>query len=90
MLSWGLSPRGALKVGFAAETGGDVVSEAARKCCEKKLEFVVANDVTEPGAGFGVATNKVAFVFPDGRIERLPLMSKRAVARRVVATAERL
>ena len=71
-------------VGFAAETG-DVLPEAARKCREKKLSFIVANDVTEPGAGFGVATNKVALVFPDGRIERLPLMSKRAVARRIVA-----
>ena len=73
-----------VKVGFAAETGGDVVAEARRKCREKGLAFVVANDVTEKGAGFGTDTNRVAFVFPDGRVERLPLMSKRAVARRIV------
>ena len=73
-----------LKVGFAAETG-DPVAEAVRKCHEKNLAFVVANDVTAPGAGFGVDTNKSAFVFPDGRVERLPLMTKRALARRIVA-----
>ena len=74
-------------VGFAAETG-DAVAEAGRKCREKKLSLIVANDVTAPGAGFGVDTNRVAFVFPDGTAERLPLMTKRAVARRVVAAAE--
>ena len=82
--------KGRLKlVGFAAETG-DVTAEAARKCREKRLSFIVANDVTLPGAGFGVDTNKVAFVYPDGRVLSLPLMSKRAVARRIVAEAERL
>ena len=72
------------KVGFAAETG-DPVAEAARKCREKGLAFIVANDVTAPGAGFGVDTNKVAFVFPDGHVERLSLMTKRTLARRIVA-----
>ena len=72
-------------VGFAAETG-DAVSEAVRKCREKRLSFIVANNVTEPGAGFGADTNKVALVYPDGRVKRLPLMSKRSVARRIVAT----
>lgn len=74
-------------VGFAAETG-DAVSEAARKCREKGLAFVVANDVTEKGSGFGTDTNRVAFVFPDGTVERLPLMSKRRVAARIVRQAE--
>lgn len=74
-------------VGFAAETG-DAVSEAARKCREKKLSFIVANDVTEPGAGFGVDTNKVSFVFPDGRVESFPLMAKTSVARRIVSEIE--
>ena len=74
-------------VGFAAETG-DAVAEAARKCREKGLAFVVANDVTEKGSGFGTDTNRVAFVFPDGAAERLPLMSKRRVAARIVRKAE--
>lgn len=71
------------RIGFAAETGNALV-EASRKCCEKKLEFIVANDVSEEGAGFAGDTNKVHFVFPDGRIRTLPLMKKAAVARRIV------
>ena len=76
-----------LLVGFAAETG-DAVAEASRKCREKKLAFIVANDVTAPGAGFGTDTNRVAFVFPGGRAEHLPLMTKRAIARRIVRRFE--
>jgi len=75
-----------VRVGFAAETG-DPASEAVRKCREKGLDMVVANDVSLPGSGFGTRTNKVDFVFPDGRVEHLPLMSKAAVARRIVALA---
>ena len=66
-------------VGFAAETN-DVLAEAARKCREKGLAFIVANDVTERGSGFGTETNRVTFVFPDGTQKRFPLMSKRRVA----------
>ena len=66
-------------VGFAAETN-DVLAEAARKCREKGLAFIVANDVTERGSGFGTETNRVTFVFPDGTQKRFPLMTKRRVA----------
>ncbi len=78
-----------LLVGFAAETN-DVLAEAARKCREKGLAFIVANDVTEAGSGFGTATNRVTFVYPDGRQEKHPLMSKRRVAAALVRTVERL
>ena len=74
-------------IGFAAETG-EPTAEAARKCREKGLDLVVANDVTAAGSGFGTATNRVAFVWPDGRIDRLPLLPKIAVARRIIAAAE--
>ena len=70
-------------VGFAAETN-DVLKEAARKCREKGLEFIVANDVTQKGCGFGTDTNRVAFVFPDGRQRKFPLMTKRMVAKRIL------
>ena len=79
---------GVRKVGFAAETD-DVLAEAARKCREKKLEMIVANDVGEKGCGFGTDTNRVAFVRPDGSVERLPLMSKLAVAGRIVRAIEK-
>lgn len=76
-------------VGFAAETG-DPTAEASRKCREKGLDFVVANDVTAAGSGFGVKTNRVSFVWPDGRIDRHPIMSKVSVARRIVRAVERI
>ena len=76
-------------VGFAAETD-HVLDEAARKCREKGLEFIVANDVTMKGCGFGTDTNKVTFVFPDGTQRKFPLMTKRMVAKRILDEVSRL
>ena len=76
-------------IGFAAETD-DVLAEAARKCREKGLSFIVANDVTEKGCGFGTDTNRVTFVFPDGTLRRFPLMTKRLVAKRILDEVSRL
>jgi phosphopantothenoylcysteine decarboxylase/phosphopantothenate--cysteine ligase len=67
-----------LLVGFAAQTG-DPVPAARRKLQHKKVDLIVAKDVTAPGAGFEVATNQVTFVDAD-RVEPLPLLSKRDVA----------
>ena len=75
-------------VGFAAETD-HVLGEAARKCREKGLEFIVANDVTQKGCGFGTDTNKVTFVFPDGTQRKFPLMTKRRVAMEILKESER-
>ena len=78
-----------LVVGFKAETG-DAVAEATRMLREKNLDLVVANDVTAEGSRFGGDTNQVTLVSADGA-EALPLLSKREVARRLVAKiAERL
>ena len=82
-------PKPLLLVGFAAETS-DVLAEAARKCREKRLAFIVANDVTEKGSGFGTDTDRVTFVFPDGRRRAFPLMSKRRVAGAIVRALEDL
>ena len=78
---------GCRKIGFAAETG-DPTAEGLRKCREKGLELLVANDVTQPGAGFAVATNRVAFITPDGDVKRLPLLSKAAIGTRIVKFCE--
>ena len=74
-------------VGFAAETD-HVLAEASRKCREKGLSFIVANDVTQKGCGFGTDTNRVTFVFPDGRQRKFPLMTKRMVAKRILEEVE--
>ena len=81
--------KGLKMVGFAAETG-DPVAEASRKCREKGLSFVVGNDVSEAGSGFGVDTDRVVLVYPDGCEKRFPLMSKRQVAKSVVKAMEAL
>lgn len=83
------SVRGMKKIGFAAETN-DVIEEAARKCREKRLEFIVANDVSRADAGFGSDLNRVTFVYPDGEVRRFPLMTKRAVAKRIVDEVARI
>lgn len=80
---------GCVKIGFAAETN-NVLEEATRKCREKNLAMIVANDVTEEGAGFGTDTNRVVFIYPDGRTMPLKKMSKFAVARRIVRECENI
>jgi len=84
----GRDPR-TIVVGFKAETG-DAIAEASRMLREKKLDLVVANDVTAKGSEFGSDTDQVTLVSADG-VEALPLLSKHEVARRLVAKiAERL
>jgi phosphopantothenoylcysteine decarboxylase/phosphopantothenate--cysteine ligase len=75
--------RGAIVIGFKAETG-DATKEAERMLREKKLDLVVANDISEPGSVFGSDTDKVTFVSADG-VEALPLLPKTEVAQRLVA-----
>jgi phosphopantothenoylcysteine decarboxylase / phosphopantothenate---cysteine ligase len=77
-----LAPR-ALRVGFAAETG-DLETEAARKLAAKDAHLLVANDVSRAGIGFGSDDNEVAVLWRDGRSERLPRMSKDALAAHLV------
>lgn len=73
-------------VGFAAETQ-DLLANAQSKLSAKKLDIIVANDVTEAGSGFGADDNRVTLLYADGRQEALPIMAKGEVARRVVEAA---
>ena len=75
-------------IGFAAETG-HLLEEARRKLKTKSLNLIVANDVSRRDAGFDADTNKVTFMAADGEITDLPLMSKLAVAGRLIAWIER-
>lgn len=72
-----------LVVGFAAETQ-DPVESARAKVMSKHLDLIVANDVTQEGAGFDVDSNIVTLVFPDGRVLPLDRMSKLEVAGRIL------
>lgn len=74
-------------VGFALETG-DARVEARRKLADKGLDFIVANDALEEGAGFGVDTNRVTILHADGREEQLPLQSKTQVADQILDRIE--
>jgi phosphopantothenoylcysteine decarboxylase/phosphopantothenate--cysteine ligase len=75
-------------VGFAAETH-DLVEHADAKRRRKGVDLIVANDVTRSDAGFEVDTNAVTFVSDDG-LEPLPVLSKAAVAERILDRVERL
>ena len=74
---------GQLMVGFAAETD-HLVENARAKVVSKSLDLIVANDVTQEGAGFDVDTNIVTLVYPDGQILPLERMTKLEVAVRIL------
>ncbi|MEZ4587809.1 MAG: bifunctional phosphopantothenoylcysteine decarboxylase/phosphopantothenate--cysteine ligase CoaBC [Gemmatimonadales bacterium] len=81
-----LRKRGMLVVGFALETG-DALAKARKKLEAKGLDLIVANDATEPGAGFEVDTNRVAIVSRDGTTD-VPLSSKARVADAILDAVE--
>ena len=66
-------------VGFAAETQ-NLLENAANKVKKKNLDMIVANDVSLKGAGFNTDTNIVKFLYPDGQVEALEILSKDEVA----------
>ena len=66
-------------VGFAAETN-DLIENASLKIKKKNLDFIVANDLTKEGAGFGVDTNIVKIIDKEGNITEYPKMKKEEVA----------
>lgn len=66
-------------VGFAAETN-DLTENAKGKVKKKNLDFIVANDLTKEGAGFGVDTNIVKIIDKEGHITEYPKMTKDEVA----------
>ncbi len=75
-------------VGFAAETQ-DLTANAAAKLRQKHCDMLCANDITEPGCGFAVPTNRLTVLFADGRREDLPLLAKEEVAAKVLDLVRR-
>jgi phosphopantothenoylcysteine decarboxylase / phosphopantothenate---cysteine ligase len=72
-----------VRVGFAAESE-NVVANAEKKLHNKRLDIIVANDITRTDSGFDVDTNKVTLIDATGKVEYLPLMTKREVADRIL------
>ena len=70
-------------VGFAAETE-NLIEYAKKKLEEKNLDFIVANDVTAEGAGFGVDTNIASLIYRDGTIENFAKMTKKDLAEKII------
>ena len=72
-----------LLVGFALETHNELAN-AERKLQSKNLDMIVLNSLQDAGAGFGVDTNKVTFLYKDGTKKHLPLLSKQEVADAII------
>ncbi len=76
-------------VGFAAETQ-HLLENAQSKLKAKHLDLIAANDIQAPDAGFSVDTNRITLIYPDGRIEALPLLAKAEAAERIMEQVTKL
>jgi phosphopantothenoylcysteine decarboxylase/phosphopantothenate--cysteine ligase len=75
--------------GFAAESR-DLLENASEKLQSKKLDLIVANNISEDDAGFAVETNRVTLLFANGSRETLPLMSKIEVSEKIIEHISKL
>ncbi len=76
-------------VGFALETNNELAN-AEHKMQSKNLDMIVLNSLQDAGAGFGVDTNKVTLLYPNGTQTPIPLSSKDQVADAIVAAIEQI
>jgi phosphopantothenoylcysteine decarboxylase/phosphopantothenate--cysteine ligase len=72
-----------VKVGFAAESTS-IIQNAILKVSQKKLDLIVANDISSPQSGFGSDTNKVWIIDRGEKVEELPVLPKYEVANRIL------
>jgi len=75
-------------VGFAAETG-DALTKGRAKRTRKQIDLIVANDVSEPGAGFDVPTNEVTII-GEADEQHVPMQDKHRVAQVILDRVETL
>ena len=66
-------------IGFAAETES-LVANARKKLTRKRLDLIVANDVSSPDSGFSVDTNRVTLIDSAGETSELPQLQKQEIA----------
>lgn len=89
---WGLGRKKTHQflVGFAAETN-DVIAHGKEKLVRKNLDMLVANDVSQAGAGFNVETNIASLLYRDHTMEQFPIMTKEELGRIIIGKiADRL
>ena len=82
----GIDEPGLVKIGFAAETS-NLVEHARKKLHQKGLDLVVANDAEQ---AIGSLDNRVTLVWPDGKVDELPLLPKEDVAELLIERIIRL
>jgi phosphopantothenoylcysteine decarboxylase/phosphopantothenate--cysteine ligase len=70
-------------VGFAAETD-NLLENAIDKLKRKNLDWIVLNDVSRPGIGFGSDQNAVTLISRDGRIIELDSAAKSVIAAKIL------
>lgn len=73
-----------ISIGFALETN-DLLENAREKMTKKNFAFIVMNSATEPGAGFGVDTNRIAILTHDGQTRSYAIKHKSEVAGDIIA-----
>ncbi len=73
----------AFLAGFAAETE-NLLANAQQKLQTKNVDLIIANDVTQPGAGFETDTNIVTLLCRNGKSEKLTQMSKELLAHKIL------
>ncbi len=76
---------GQLLVGFAAETR-DIETYAQKKLREKNLDYIVANDVSQPGLGMDADDNAVVLLGARGQRATFGPASKTLVAEFILKT----
>ena len=74
---------GKIIVGFAAESE-NIVENAKKKLESKKLDMIVANDITKKGAGFATSTNSVIIIDKSGNIKETGLLTKTRIAQEIL------
>jgi len=79
----GETKEGRILVGFAAETDA-LVLNSRDKLARKNLDLIIANDISAPGSGFAVDTNRATMIDRAGTIHELPSMTKAELAGRII------
>ncbi len=73
-----------LLIGFAAETD-HLLARAKQKLESKNLDLILANHIGRKGEGFESNNNQITILYRDGRVQHLLRMSKKRLARRLIA-----